>query len=174
MYDCLSVHVPKSRRPDRLVELKEGAKPYHGRPYTFPKIHKATLMKEIDCLISIGVLKWQPLSKWASPSFIIPKKDLTVCTISDFRELNKIIVRNPYSFPQNQYHLVGAGRLHICNHTRLKHGLRYNQVRLHSCQDKLSYSRGVNTHIRDYHWDLPDWLIFSKRKWETSWLPWST
>jgi hypothetical protein len=26
-------------------ELKEGAKPYHGRPYPIPKIHKATLMK---------------------------------------------------------------------------------------------------------------------------------
>jgi hypothetical protein len=44
-------------------ELKEGAKPYHGRPYPIPKIHKATLMKEIDRLILIGVLKWQPLSK---------------------------------------------------------------------------------------------------------------
>ncbi len=69
-------------------ELKEGAKPYHGRPYPIPKIHKATLMKEIDCLILIGVLKWQPSSKWASPSFIILKKDHTVRTISDFRELN--------------------------------------------------------------------------------------
>ncbi len=39
-------------------ELKKGAKPYHGRPYPIPKIHKATLMNEIDCLILIGVLKW--------------------------------------------------------------------------------------------------------------------
>jgi hypothetical protein len=31
-------------------ELKEGAKPYHGRPYPIPKIHKATLMKEINHL----------------------------------------------------------------------------------------------------------------------------
>ncbi len=45
--------------------LKEGAKPYHGRPYPIPKIHKATRMKEIDRLILIGVLKWQPSSKWA-------------------------------------------------------------------------------------------------------------
>ncbi len=48
--------------PPVSFELKEGAKPYHGRPYPIPKIHKATLMKEIDCLIMIGVLKWQPLS----------------------------------------------------------------------------------------------------------------
>ncbi len=81
-------------------ELKEGAKPYHGRPYPIPKIHKATLMKEIDRLILIGVLKWQPSSKWASPSFIIPKKDHTVCRISDFRELNKRIVRKPYPIPK--------------------------------------------------------------------------
>jgi hypothetical protein len=82
--------------PVSIELLKEGAKPYHGRPYPIPKIHKATLMKEIDRLIAIGVLKWQPSSKWASPSFIIPKKDHTVRTISNFRELNKGIVRKPY------------------------------------------------------------------------------
>jgi hypothetical protein len=57
-------------------------------------------MKEIDHLILIGVLKWQPLSKWALPSFIIPKKDHTMHTISDFRELNKQIVRKPYLIPE--------------------------------------------------------------------------
>ena len=61
---------------------------------------KATLMKEIDCLILIGVIKWQKLSKWALPSFIIPKKDCTVHTILDFRELNKQIVRKPYPIPK--------------------------------------------------------------------------
>ncbi len=86
--------------PPLSFELKEGAKPYHSRPYPIPKIHKATLIKEIDCLISIGVLKWQPLSKWALPSFIIPKKDHIVRTISDFRELNKQIVRKPYPIPK--------------------------------------------------------------------------
>ncbi len=29
-------------------ELNEGAKLYHGRPYPIPKIHKATLMKQIE------------------------------------------------------------------------------------------------------------------------------
>ncbi len=86
--------------PPVSFELKESAKPYHGRPYLIPKIHKATLMKEIDHVVLIGVLKWQPSSKWASPSFIIPKKDYTVHTISDFRELNTQIVRKPYPIPK--------------------------------------------------------------------------
>jgi hypothetical protein len=34
------------------------------------------------------------------PTFIIPKKDSTVRTISDFRELNKRIVREPYPIPK--------------------------------------------------------------------------
>ncbi len=61
-------------------------------------------MKEIERLCEIGVLTWQPASKWAArwaaPLFIIPKKDHTVRTISDFRELNKCIVRKPYLIPK--------------------------------------------------------------------------
>ena len=80
--------------------MKDAAKPYHGRPYPIPHIHKAALMKEIDRLMGIGVLKRQSSSQWASPTFIIPKKDMTVRTITDFRELNKRIVRRPYPIPK--------------------------------------------------------------------------
>ena len=55
-------------RPPISVELKEGIKPYHGRPYPIPQIHKATLMKEINRLVGIGVLKRQSSSQWASPT----------------------------------------------------------------------------------------------------------
>jgi hypothetical protein len=87
-------------RPPISIELKEGATPYHGRPYPIPQIHKATLMKEIDRLVRKGVMKRQSSSQWASPTFIIPKKDMTVRTITDFRELNKRIVRRPYPIPK--------------------------------------------------------------------------
>jgi hypothetical protein len=87
-------------RPPVSVEMKERAKPYHGRPYPIPQIHKATLMKEINRLESIGVLKRQSSSQWASPTFIIPKKDITVWTLTNFRELNKRIVRRPYPIPK--------------------------------------------------------------------------
>ncbi len=85
--------------PPVSFELKEGMKPYHGRPYLISHKHKAILMKEIKQLCNIGVLEWQPSSRWVSPTFIIPKKDSTVRTISDFRELKKHIVRKPYPIP---------------------------------------------------------------------------
>jgi hypothetical protein len=87
-------------QPPISIELKEGAKPYHDRPYPVAQVHKATLIKEINRICSIGVLKKQASSEWASPTFIIPKKDMTVNTISDFRELNKRIVRQPFPIPK--------------------------------------------------------------------------
>ena len=39
------------------IELKEGAKPYHSRPFPVPKIHERTLKVELDILIKLGVLK---------------------------------------------------------------------------------------------------------------------
>jgi len=87
-------------RPPISIELKEGVKPYHGRPYPIPQIHKATLMKEINRLVGIGIMNRQSSSQWASPTFIIPKKDMTVQTITDFRELNKRIVKRPCPIPK--------------------------------------------------------------------------
>ncbi len=154
--------------PAVSFELKEGAKLYHGRPYPIPKIHKATLMKKIDRLILIGVLKWQPSSsKWALPSFIIPKKDHTMRRISDFRELNKRIVRKPYPIPKISTTLQELEGFTYA--TTLDLNMGYYTTRLDPTAAKiaLSYSHGVNTHIRDYHWDLLVRLIFSKQKWGT-------
>ena len=46
------------------------------------------------------MLKRQPTSEWASPTFIIPKKNKTVRFISDFREVNQRIVRTPFPIPK--------------------------------------------------------------------------
>jgi hypothetical protein len=83
-----------------LLQLKEGAQPYHGRPFPIPKKHMETLKKEIQRLCNLGVLKWQADSEWALPTFIIPKKDNTVSVVSNFREINKQIVRKPFSIPK--------------------------------------------------------------------------
>ncbi len=65
-----------------------------------PKIHKDTIMKEVERLCKLGVLERQPASEWALPSFIIPKKDKTKCFLSDFWEVNKRFVRKPFPIPK--------------------------------------------------------------------------
>ena len=55
-------------------KIKEGMKPYHGRAFPIPKVHKETILKEVKRLIKLGVLECQPSSEWVSPSFIQQKK----------------------------------------------------------------------------------------------------
>jgi hypothetical protein len=65
-------------------QLKKGVSPYLGQAFPEPKIHKDTIIKEVERLCELGVLERQPASEWALPSFIIPEKDQTVIFVSDF------------------------------------------------------------------------------------------
>jgi hypothetical protein len=80
--------------------LKEGVSPYHGQAFPVPKIHKDTIIEEGERLCELGVLERQPASEWALPSFIIPKKDRTVCFFSYFQEVNKRLVRKTFPIPK--------------------------------------------------------------------------
>jgi len=82
------------------LKLKEGVKPYHGRPYPVPQKHLGPTKRDVERLVKIGVLKRQPDSEWASPAFIVPKKNQTVRSIADLREVNKRIVRHPFPIPK--------------------------------------------------------------------------
>jgi hypothetical protein len=81
-------------------QLKEGVSPYHGQAFPVPKVHKETIIQEVERLCQLGVLERQPASEWALPSFFIPKKDKTVCFSIDFWEVNKRLVRKPFPIPK--------------------------------------------------------------------------
>jgi hypothetical protein len=81
-------------------QLKEGASPYHGQAFPVPKVHKDTLIKEVDRLVQLRVMERQQALEWASPLFIMPKKNRTVCFLSIFWEVNKRLIRKPFPIPK--------------------------------------------------------------------------
>ena len=117
------------------IELKEGVKPYHSRPFPVPKIHEHTLKVELDRLIKLDVLKQINASKWAAPTFIISKKDATVRFISDFHELNKCIKCKPFPIPKIQDLLL---KLEGFQHaSSLDHNMGYYHIELTSFSKRL-------------------------------------
>ena len=88
------------------IKLKPYAEPYHGQKIPAPRIYELTFKQELDQLEALKVMKKVNQSQWDAPTYLIPKKDITVRFIFDFREINKHILRQPYPIPKTQYLLL--------------------------------------------------------------------
>ena len=75
------------------IKLKNDYNPYHTKPYRIPQVIIPVLKKEVERLVNIDVLAYNPNSEWAAPSFAKPKKNGMIRFISDFRQLNKMAKR---------------------------------------------------------------------------------
>ena len=78
------------------IELEDGLTQVNTRPYSIPCVHLDTFKKEPDHLVKLGVPYRQDNGLWASPSFIIPKKNWMVKWSTDLWELNKVIKKRQY------------------------------------------------------------------------------
>ncbi len=129
-----------------------------------PKVHKETIKKEVERLCQLGVLERQPASEWASSSFIIPKKDKTVCFLSDFWEVNKSLVRKP--FPISKISTVLQEIKGFSYATALDLNMGYYTIRLDPDASKIYtviFPWGKSP-TRDYQWELQVLQTFSKKR----------
>ena len=117
------------------IPLKEGSQPYHARAFPIPNIHEQTFKKDLDRLVSIGVLRKVNRSEWAAPAFIIPKKDGRVRFISDFRKLNSQIKRTPYPLPHIKDMLLKVSN--FTHATALDLVMGYYNIKLSNDASKL-------------------------------------
>ena len=63
------------------LDLQDGAKPVHSRPYGVPFTQREAFKCELDHLVKIGVLEHSGASQWASGTFIIPTSTSTTLDV---------------------------------------------------------------------------------------------
>ena len=120
--------------PVNLV-LKAGSEAFQLKPFDVPRIHLDTLKKEIKRLCRIGVLRRVAVAEYASPSFIIPKKNGTVRVVSDFRVLNSLLKTVTFPIPKIQDLLNDLGGFTYA--TSLDLNMGYYTIRLTPQASKL-------------------------------------
>ena len=75
------------------IELTEND-PVRSRPYPLPYAMRENLKREIDDMLSLGIIR-ESSSPFASPIVIVKKKDGPDRICVDYRKLNKLTVADP-------------------------------------------------------------------------------
>ena len=83
------------------IELKDDAIPYHVKqPYPIPEKNKQIVKDELQRQCDNGTLERVYESEWGMPLFAIPKKNGSIRTVDDMRELNRQVKRKQYPLPK--------------------------------------------------------------------------
>jgi hypothetical protein len=89
--------------PDREIEfaivLIPGTKPIHKAPYRMAPMELKELKVQLKELEEKGFIR-PSVSPWGAPVLFVKKKDGSLRLCVDYRELNKVTIRNKYPLPR--------------------------------------------------------------------------
>ena len=92
-------HLPPPRDIDHRIELTQSSPPTLRSVYRMSPTELDELKKQIDELVSAGFI--QPSkSSFGAPVLFVKKKDGTMRMCIDYRDLNRITVKNRYPLPR--------------------------------------------------------------------------
>nr|GEW03599.1 putative reverse transcriptase domain-containing protein [Tanacetum cinerariifolium] len=81
------------------IELIPGAEPISKAPYHMAPIELKELKDQLQELLERGFIR-PSVSPWGAPVLFVKKKDGSMRLCIDYRELNKITIRNRYPLPR--------------------------------------------------------------------------
>ncbi|GJT49943.1 putative nucleotidyltransferase, ribonuclease H [Tanacetum coccineum] len=90
--------IPPIRDVEFNIELIPGAEPISKAPYRMAPIELKELKDQLQELLERGFIR-PSVSPWGAPVLFVKKKDGSMRLCIDYRELNKITIRNRYPLP---------------------------------------------------------------------------
>ncbi|KAD4385909.1 hypothetical protein E3N88_26078 [Mikania micrantha] len=91
--------VPPERDVEFRIDLIPGAKPIAKTPYRLAPTEMQELMTQLQDLLDKGFIR-PSISPWGAPVLFVKKKDGSMRMCIDYRELNKVTVKNRYPLPR--------------------------------------------------------------------------
>ena len=90
--------LPPSRDVDFTIDLIFGAEPVSMAPYRMAPAELAELKKQIEDLLEKKFIRPSALP-WGAPMLLVKKKDESFRLCVDYRQLNKLMIKNKYPLP---------------------------------------------------------------------------
>jgi len=91
--------LPPSRSDPFTIELEPGTTPLSKAPYRMAPAEMAELKKQLEDLLGKGFIR-PSTSPWGAPVLFVKKKDGSFRLCIDYRELNRVTVKNKYPLPR--------------------------------------------------------------------------
>ncbi|GJR07138.1 putative reverse transcriptase domain-containing protein [Tanacetum coccineum] len=91
--------LPPSRQVEFVIELVPGAAPVARAPYRLAPSEMKELAKQLQELSDKGFIR-PSSSPWGAPVLFVKKKDGSFRMCIDYRELNKLTIKNRYPLPR--------------------------------------------------------------------------
>ena len=93
--------LPPEREVDLSIEVVQGTTPISKAPYHMAPTELKELKTQLQELLDKGFV--QPsVSPWGAPVLVVKKKDGTLRMCIDYRQINKVTVKNKYMFPRTE------------------------------------------------------------------------
>ena len=103
--------IPYEREVDLAIEIVRGIVPMSRAPYRMAPTELKELKSQLQELLDKGFIR-PNVSPWGAPVLFVKKKDGTLRMCIDYRQINKVTVKNKYPLPRNEDlfdQLKGAG-----------------------------------------------------------------
>ncbi|KAJ0832489.1 putative nucleotidyltransferase, Ribonuclease H [Helianthus annuus] len=91
--------IPPEREVEFTIDLIPGAEPISKAPYRMAPLELKELKEQLQELLELGFIR-PSVSPWGAPVLFVKKKDGSMRLCIDYRELNKITIRNRYPLPR--------------------------------------------------------------------------
>ncbi|GJR91776.1 putative reverse transcriptase domain-containing protein [Tanacetum coccineum] len=91
--------IPPARQVEFQIDLVPGVAPVARAPYRLAPSKRKELVEQLQELSDKGFI-WPSSSPWGAPVLFVKKKDGSFRMCIDYRELNKLTVKNRYPLPR--------------------------------------------------------------------------